>query len=75
MELFFGRHSLAQMEARGISQAMAREAVENAAREVPESPRKTAYYATVEGRSIIVVVAYDVDPPFVVTVMNDWSTR
>lgn len=63
------------MEARDISETMARAAVENPSREVPESPQKVAYFATVEGRSIIVVVAYDVDPPFVVTVMNDWSAR
>jgi hypothetical protein len=73
VDLTFGRHARQRLARRGISEEMARAVVEQPQRSEPQRRQLVAHYGVAGGRAICVVVAYDVIPPFVVTVMHDWS--
>jgi hypothetical protein len=71
MGAIFGRHARARMAVRRITPEMVA-AVMAAPRQVEPSRGETVrYYGSADGRDIIVVVAHDREPPFVITVMND----
>lgn len=72
MDLTLGPHALLRMDGREITIDEVA-AIVAAPRRVEQSRGLTRrYFGEIDGRGLIVVLAHDVEPPYVVTVMIDY---
>lgn len=71
MEFLAGEHARDQMEAREVTESMVNAVLEHPWMVEHSRDLVFKYHGVVRGKPIAVVVAFDAEPPFIITVMLD----